>query len=215
MWTTLGELPVWALVLLALLSIITAGGGTKAILDLVRWAVERRDRAQGPTGITSVFATVSRINTHLRTLKHDTCADRALLLRASNGGSIPRPGSRLFSSVVYEIVKPGVPPLADTWQSQELDAPYVAMLVEIDTRGYVYLRTEDMVESTLRTAYEANGVVAACVFDANGDRDSKTSYFYGSLTWTNVDDLPSTSILANEVRVARTAIARELVAHPE
>jgi hypothetical protein len=211
MWASLTDLPTWATVALAGLSIVTAGGGTKAIVDLVRWLIARRDaQLEGTKGMARVFRSVSRINAALRELREDTGAATALLFRASNGGKIPQPGSRLFSSAIFEDHAACISGLMETWQAQELDASYVSMLVEIDRRGFAVYRTDSLPESTLRSAYEANGIVEACVFETNGGRESAMDYYYGSITWSEADEIPTPAVLADEVRIARSVIGREL-----
>lgn len=216
MWASLQGLPLWAVVLFAIASLLSAGGGTKAAIEAVRWWVDRRDRleASKPSesrGITRVFRSVSRIMGAMRALRESTRGTRVVLLRASNGGQIPKPGSRLYSSVVYEDYEDGVAAVSATWQKQELDAHYVDLLVDVDREGHIYLDVEDLPgQCILGDAYQAMGVVAACVFSANGTRDSHVDYYYGSVTWTDRGDIPDPAILANAVRVARTQISAEL-----
>lgn len=201
----LSSLPWWAIFVIAIVALLVSTTGLKSILDFVRWLLERQ---RHPSDMQAVLRASSRINAEISRVREVTGADQVLVLRAHNGGKIPRVGARLKSSVTHESWGPNRDSIMDTWQSQPLDASYVDMLVEVAEHGHITNVTEDMPPSVLRDAYQAMRIVRSRVVDLGSLQEGL--YYYMSLTWTEHATPSGDATIANACRIAKTRISREL-----
>ena len=71
------------------------------------------------------------INILLNELLANLGAARILVLRANNGGGIPKTSSPLYSSVLYEAIKQGEEAVHQSWQNLAVDSEYKRMLQEM------------------------------------------------------------------------------------
>ncbi len=129
-----------------------------SLFNLVRELV-RSGFIRKPEPIARTVIAYAKIYPILTTMLHETGADRVALLKTTNGGGIPRPGSTLRSSVLAEVLGDKIDAIAHTWQEQLLDRDYVHMLSKLIGRGCTYTITEDLDDdSMLRILYEGNGI---------------------------------------------------------
>lgn len=187
-----------------ILAAALGGGGFSALLATFRWAWERWAKRRALA--RSMPLTVQRIHNiygALNALQSATGADRALLLRAHNGGAIPRPGVALYSSVIYEVHATGVASIRDSWQKQPLDEHYIGLLLKVATQKIAALETKRMYECALRDAYESLGVTESRIAEV---KSGVGEYYYLSLSWS--DDIARDDAFVN--MQIRTATARIL-----
>lgn len=114
-------------------------------------------------GLTDIASIYDNLNQLLASDKH---INRAMIIRSSNSGSIPKPGCRIFIRIIHEAYRT----MADSilhnhlWDERQADEQYVSLVREIAIKGKVFLRTEDLPEnSALRNLYESSGTVCSTV----------------------------------------------------
>lgn len=109
----------------------------------------------------------------------ETGADRFLILKGSNGGGLPKPGSPFFVSVLHGVdVVNGVERAMAKYQQIMADAHYLEMLTEILVRESTYMEVSKMPDSMLKRIYDAEGVRHSIVFII---AKTKTELIYGSI----------------------------------
>jgi hypothetical protein len=138
------------------------GGAFVAIINLFKWWIERKDSKQ-KRKITDVLGRIHDVYHILNVLLRETSADRAVILRAENGGDVPMVGKELYSSVVYEVFD-GLGSVKDRWQRQPLDEEYVRMLLQVAEKGHASVRTAKLKACPLKDLFEADSVGGAEVY---------------------------------------------------
>lgn len=194
--------PEWWVTLLTLL---LGGGGWAGLLQTYRWWVERRDKRKLQQ-IGQVFPRAFRdgvqIHSVLNRIMHAVKADQVLILEARNGGHVPTAGSKLKSSVIYEVYSQDGSSVLERWQDQPLDEYYITLLLDVAEKGEVHLIVDDLPQTPLRDVYVANKVRESRVIRLRGEEGA---FFYMSLTWVKAPRL-SSEVIGDELRVAQRDI---------
>lgn len=129
-----------------------------AILNLLRELV-KSGFIQRNQPITRTVIAYAKIYPVLTAMLYETGAARVVLLKTTNGGGIPKPGSTLRSSALAEVVNHDIEQVAQVWQNQLVDRDYVHMLSKLHLRSRTFMVTQDLDEdSLLRNLYKANGI---------------------------------------------------------
>jgi hypothetical protein len=107
-------------------------------------------------------------------LLETTCIDRFMILRAWNGHLEPR-----WTTSVYQLRSGDQAPIA--YIHFELDQDYVIKVRETVASGSMYMTTETMEPSEIRSVYEAEGVTASLwahidTFDVPGSTSKAVAY---------------------------------------
>lgn len=151
--------------------------------------------------ITDVMRVVSEIYDTLGVTINKTSASRALILYTSNGGGIPHPGGRLYSTVLYEYHDGGIVPVKNEFQGVLVDGEYVDLMVKLELDGALFRKTSDLQYGLLRSIYERDGVTAVYIFKIHA---TESAYYYGSISTKDplgVLDLATIELAANKLRV--------------
>lgn len=116
-------------------------GGVVALARQIHkhWA-DRRIR-DAELAIEKALRTQASIHHYLQQLCFGLKADRVCLLKATNGGDIPNPGTRLYSTVFAEV-SINLPSLQENWSQQPLDGDYCELLFNLCVTGLVNIRGE-------------------------------------------------------------------------
>lgn len=176
---------------------IAASLGTIAAFFASVWAlIHRMRRKKSPGSDPERIHAVPRAAflrerqaDQLDRLAREVGGQRALLLKAHNGGQIPRASSTLKITIMAEAHAPSVQSVAGEYDARLLtDRGYLRMLSELDEVELMLLRTKDLPKrSMLRDEYEREGLSAAwiCVvkrdprrffyLSVSSDRDFKDS----------------------------------------
>ena len=137
---------------------------------------------------SKTIPSVHEVYSILNTIKGETDSNRAIILKAENGGGRPNLGSHLKSSVLYEVFDSPLESVRKLWQNQPLDEEYIKILNKL-------IVTEDkkcVVEvsklpkgSLLRENYEANNVKTSHVYEI---AEREHSYLYLSINYLSNDN---------------------------
>lgn len=107
----------------------------------------------------------------------NTSADRFLILKGSNGGGVPKPGSPYFVSVIHAVRKDGDSNnLVESYQNLLVDLHYLEMLSDILLKGSVTFKVSKMPKGLLQRIYQSEGVTSSTVFSI---AKSETELFFG------------------------------------
>jgi len=89
----------------------------------------------------------------------ETEAERVVIFKSKNGSGMPRLGSRLHTSAVYEMHSHNYAHnLVERYENVSLDGDYISMLLDLQTSGMVRLVVDKMNESLLKTIYKTEGI---------------------------------------------------------
>jgi hypothetical protein len=132
-------------------------------------------------------------------------ADKILILRSHDSGSVPNPLIPLYSSIIYEYSLDGKF-TAEDWQTQSLDKDYISMLTEVYQNKKVSLVTKDMDESILKDRFITNGIIHSDVYYLYDD-----SKFFYYLTITSSKERDTNDLNADLPESEREAIYRNKV----
>lgn len=83
---------------------------------------------------------------------------RAIILKAENGGGIPKEGHQIYSSILWETTDSETSPLRDSWQRQPVDKEYSDLLQKVYVEKYVLLETEKQKNSMQKNLYKSNRI---------------------------------------------------------
>lgn len=159
----------------ALIAISAIAGATKI------WLEKRKQKKLNQ--VPRVIARVNRIHHELSLLRHRLKAQRAVILRAENGGQIPQVGHDLHSSVVYEDYGDNYEPVFEAWKEQRMDQNYVRLLARVITQGQVRVVTEDLEDgSILKDEYLAHNTVQSIVSTI---ATKQNEFYYLSVTFSD------------------------------
>lgn len=148
----------------ALISFLgTALGIVKFKSELKKFRA-KKEQEQVRQAITSY----TKLYDRLKNLAVELKADRVVLLRASNGGSLPSLTTPMYSWVHAEEGRPHKAALQPTWDGQRLDKEYIYLLNRIfstyksegKNTGEI-LVTKDMPDCILKDTYLIDGVASA------------------------------------------------------
>lgn len=129
------------------------------ILSLIRELVKAGFIRKDPPIARTVIAH-ARIYPILNQMLNETGACRVAMLKTTNGGGIPKPGSTLRSSVIAEVYGKDAEAVACSWQEQLVDADYVKMLSRLVMAGRTFVITSELDEdSMLGQLYQSMGIV--------------------------------------------------------
>jgi hypothetical protein len=101
---------------------------------------------------------LSQIYRIIEQLLQDSGADKVLILRASNGGGIPKPGSEMFTKLLYASTVDEDLEIYQKYNSIKIDGPYVDMLIDIQKNGQTYKVIKDMPNSLLKRLYQSENI---------------------------------------------------------
>lgn len=119
-------------------------------------------------------------------VRHTTCA-RVLLLKTENGGGVPKIGSHIYSSVVFERTRDDITPTKKQWQRQEVDSVYVKNMVGmlVSENNYVDVPVEDWVGSVVYDVYKSSGIMGSRLYEI---ARTKKTYYYLSFNFQEKPD---------------------------
>lgn len=183
------------------IAIIGALGGA---MTFARWYLDRRDR-KAKEHVLDVFGRITEIYREITSLRDILGAARILVLRAENGGEIPRVGHDLHSTVVYETFH-AVDAVSERWSQQKMDEEYVRLLARVIAEDQVVVHTDKLKKGHLKDIYLSTGIGHAIVSTL---RVSQKEFFYLSIAFTE----PPREIGARDrdrIRSTRTRLKRLL-----
>lgn len=157
-----------------------AGGGFVALLRLIKFFVERHDRK---SSIPDAMERIGEAYDHLAAIVRKTKAVRAIVVKLTNGGEIPRLGAQLYCSILYEYALEDHPSVRGKWQKRPIDRDHVQLLIDARRRFEVGGTGEqtvarafaDELEGQLHHAFKAYGVHCS---ETIGLRVTDGAFFY-------------------------------------
>ncbi len=130
-----------------------------------------------------------------------TNAERFLILESRNGKGVPRIGTQLYVSVLYEDYNSPFESVKKKYQRLEADGQYIRMLKQIYDNDDIAFFTHDMPDGLLKDIYVNEGVFWSYVFRiGQGDK----SFLYGSIA-TSQPESPfsaNSGVNASVIRIA-------------
>lgn len=128
-----------------------------------------------------------------------THAVRAVIVKTENGGGIPHIGSRIYSTVLYEVHDKFVDAVKLNWQRRIVDEAMTKTLLKIVTADSTDIKLEEL-EGTLQLVYKTQGIAFSKVFQIYKD---EVSFFYMSVNFRTNKDLTPFQMIALEDAVAK------------
>ena len=101
---------------------------------------------------------LSKIYRIIEKILDQSTANRVLILRASNGGGIPKPGSEMFIKLLYAATVKEDLAIYDKYSSIKIDGQFIDMLIDIQKNGQTVKKTEDMTNSLLKRIQQSEGI---------------------------------------------------------
>lgn len=104
-------------------------------------------------------------------------AERVLILKSSNGGGKPSPGSDLYVSVIHEMSVKGVEQIKNQHQKILIDEAYLKIIQRIISERSVEIRVGELPENSfLRLLNDQEGFKQLYFFEIKSNADN---YFFG------------------------------------
>ena len=131
---------------------------------------------------TQALVRIGRVHSDLVEFAQRHGAMRIVLLKAHNGGGLPKLGSPLYATVVFEHVDGvDVEPVLDNWQKRQVDYHYVETLCEL-VQNKVMIVSPESVKGLLRTIYISASVGSSLLCHV-GEIDE--NYYYISCNFAH------------------------------
>ena len=83
---------------------------------------------------------------------------RAVVMKAENGGGIPKEGHQIYSSVLWETTDNNTESIRERWKRQPIDKEYAKVLKDLYVNEYVILETNKMNKSILKDHYISSNI---------------------------------------------------------
>lgn len=144
---------------------------------------------------------VGKIHDELNTIMSNLGCCRVLLLRTSNGGGRPVPGSPLYSSTIYQVWDSRFRPVG--WESQRVDGEYVDLLIKLLKNRKLRLCKGELPDGQLKDIYTANNINGSVLALVGSD---KNHIYYLSCNFAEKDVPPLNSTTKEHIRPHRTNI---------
>lgn len=155
-------------------AVVSGGAGLTAIIGLVKWWFERRDRLRAEQReleaedegraerIPAMFNAFNHLYDALRIPLEKHGAIRCMLLKASDSGNIPRIGIPLFVTVVAEMHEEEYSALRQHWVNRPVDDEYIRRMIKLTTDKQIDIDVESLGEnSVLKDSYHLGDVGTA------------------------------------------------------
>ena len=137
-------------------SILTflGGSGFIKLVDFIR----NRTNKKYLEKLTTNLQDLSKIFRIIERILNQSGAHRVLILKASNGGGIPKPGSEMFIKLLYAATEEEEPNIYEKYNSIKVDGQYVEMLINIQKNGMVIEKVSEMPNSLLKRIYQSEEI---------------------------------------------------------
>lgn len=129
---------------------------------------------------------VREIYVYLELARQELGCCRSLILKAENGGGVPKAGHQIFSSIVWESTNNDTDMIRHTWNRQAIDEQYAKLLSAVYSDGSCTLKTDDMKEGILRDFYIADNIQQSQLFRVYSDNEK---FIYMSFDFKEAVDL--------------------------
>ena len=136
--------------------IVTFLGGT-GFAKLVDYFKNRNNKMHLEK-LTTNLQDLSKIYRIMERMLEQSKCYRVLVLKASNGGGIPKPGSEMFTKLLYAATTVEDLQIYEKYNSIKVDGQYVDMLINIQKNGGTSLSVDEMPNSLLKRIYQSEGI---------------------------------------------------------
>lgn len=106
----------------------------------------------------------SEIQQCMKDIRTRTNATRVVSFAGHNGGGLPRPSSRYYTTAVQWDVDPENESRVGDYKGLSVDNKYIDILLACHQERYYLFKTETEKDSQLRRVYESEGVVESMIF---------------------------------------------------
>lgn len=92
-------------------------------------------------------------------------AERVVLFAGHNQGGIPRPTCGFWVTALHGTIKNNNPQKIDytDFKNIKVDLHYIEMLLDIQNRGHILIKTKDMPSCSLKDIYESENISEAII----------------------------------------------------
>jgi hypothetical protein len=130
------------------------GGGLSALLAFIlKWK-----QLKAKSHIKRVLSSVRDIYVYLNKALNESNAYRVYVIRIANGGTVPQIGKRLYASIIYEVYRHGLDPIANEFDNQLVDENYISLTAELFSRREMFAHTATFSRGMLRSFLKANDI---------------------------------------------------------
>lgn len=151
-------------VTLGIIGILTAAIASKPLMNGVSKIIEHfTSKAETATYI-KMMEYLSSIQNCMREIRDRTQSSRVIIFAGHNGGGLPRPASRYYTTAVHwEVEEEYALAMAD-YKNIPVDQKYITMLLKAYDKDFYRFTTDAEEKSQLKRIYEAEGITDSIVF---------------------------------------------------
>ena len=166
-------------VVVALLGFLGGGAGVKLIDKWSEWRTKKEKKS-----ILWNLSNLAEVHHYMAEVVTRTPVTRMLIVRGSNGGSTPKPGSEFYITVVHEEHKDKEhnKDVHNRYRGIKIDGTYVTLLLEMIAKGAVKYKISDMPEGVLKGVYTADQVKYS---EIHFLKSTDTELYYAAVSTTN------------------------------
>lgn len=170
---------------------ILTGGVAVAIITVISklifrfWDEKNQKDKDSKEAKINKFEQSDEVQSMIDRVVYKSDVERFLILKTENGGGKPRIGANLYSSVLFESVKPPIASVKEDYQRLLVDPMYVKMLSDINIHIPNILITEKMKSGILKRLYLLEGVKYSEVHYIG---ETESAFYYCSVATTKSDE---------------------------
>lgn len=114
-------------------------------------------------------------------------ADRVDLMYSSNGGGIPRPAEKIYTSLIMEAISDRQVNYIGKWDNELAGEAYLDVLNKIIINGQLFISDiNELQPSKLRAAAKSTGVRSFFFFNIMSARNKN---YYGVVSWNDQENI--------------------------
>lgn len=174
-----------------IIALISVFGPLVGVLGKIIWDVykNRKHHAMG-----QYIDLVREIYTYLEIARQDLGCARVMILKAENGGGIPRAGHQIYSTAIWESTDNNTPSIRNFWIRQEIDEQYAQMLSEVVSQDVCTVVTDKMKKGILKDLYQSNNITKSQIYKIYSGEEK---FIYVSFGYKNDINLDKPNIRNN------------------
>lgn len=127
-------------------------------IDWWKAKLAKKENEEEQPRIKQMLQNISSIYNEMSRLMRDTPACRAVLIKASNGGGIPKIGSPFYVSTVLETTDKETPSVMERWSQRLVDESYIRIIIQLLANGTHIIRTKELPDCSLKDTYLSDDI---------------------------------------------------------
>jgi len=189
-------------VLLSVIALFGAIVASKKAMGLLIKMFDYLTRRSRTETYIKMMEHLRSIQDGMRDICDQTAASRVVIFSGHNGGGLPRPSSRYYTTAVHWEVEDEYSLAMADYKNIPVDQQYISMLLDSYEKDSCRMETSKMVDCHIKRIYEAEKITDSLVFflDVHENNFIYASIATKDLEGYHKDDVTKIEVLACKLR---------------